>query len=131
MSLKAVAGFIGMVIVTAVTGFVFGALAAFIGASVLQGDLAGFGDLAGALTGMIAGYPIGVIIGIILVNKLLHYKGSVLFGSLGSLCGVALTIGIAEPLNLNLHTDLLFASFFLASPLLGILGFRLRRKSSV
>jgi hypothetical protein len=119
-----------MVILTAVTGLAFGALAAFIGASVLHGDLAGFGELAGALTGMVAGYPIGVIVGIILVKKLLHYQGSIMFGSLGSLCGVVLTIGIAEPLNLNLHPDLLFASFFLASPLLGTLGFNLRRKPS-
>lgn len=121
------AAFAGMVIGTAFAGLLFGLSAALIGASILRGEVAGFGDLVGAIGGMVIGYPIGVIVGILLVNKLLHYRGSLLLGGLGSILGGAITIGLAEPLGLNLNPNLLWASFLLAPPLLGTIGFHLRR----
>ena len=78
--------------------------------------------------GMIIGYPVGVITGIILMKRVFHSPGSLLFGILGSILGAILTIGLPEPLNLNINPDILFVAFFLSVPLLGMAGFRLKRK---
>ena len=70
------------------------------GSSIIIGSLAGFltylwgittGDvfagLGAVIIGVVIGYPIGVVVGIILVRKVLHYKGSLLFGILGFVLG--------------------------------------------
>ncbi len=126
--IKGIATFTGMVAGTGLAGLIAGGIAALIGASVLRGDLPGFGALAGTLMGMIIGYPIGVFTALFLTNKLFHHPGSLLLGVLGILLGVIITIGLAEPLNLNHNTDLLFISFLLAPPLLGTTGFRLKNR---
>ena len=87
--------FTGMVVGTGFTGFIFGFAGAFIGASLLRGDLFGFGALAGALGGMIIGYPVGVLIAIIVINKLLRRRGSLWLGALGAVLGAVLTMGLA------------------------------------
>jgi hypothetical protein len=47
----------------------------------------------------------------------------------GSILGAALVIGLAEPLGLNLSPALLWASLLVMPPLLGTIGFRLKRGS--
>lgn len=129
--IKKVAVFGGIVITIAVIGVIFGFLAAVIGAQLLQDGAAGFGGLVGALAGMVIGYPIGVAIGILLINKVLRYQGSLLFGAIGSIIGAVFIIGLAEPLGLNSNPDLLWALILLLPPLLGAIGFHLGiRKSS-
>ena len=122
------ASYFGMFLSATVTGFIFGLIGALIGSAMLRGELFGFGDLAGALAGIIIGYPIGVIAGIFLVSRVAHYRGSVALGFTGSILGGILTMGLAEPLNLNLNANLLFALFFIAPPLLGTIGFHLKLK---
>ena len=123
--LKKSAAFIGLVMGTALVGFVFGLIAAFIGASIFQGDSGGFGSPVGALAGMIIGYPIGVMIGIFVISKLLRYRGSLLLGVVGSILGVVIPIGLAELLDLNANPDLLWVLILLMPPLLGTAGFHL------
>ena len=118
--------FVGMVIGIGIVGIIVGIAGALTGAFIMKGQLFGFGDLAGALMGLIVGYPIGVMVGIILINKVLHYRGSLLFGVIGSILGAFLTMGLAEPLNLNLNPNILFGVFFLSVPLLCTIGFRLK-----
>jgi hypothetical protein len=122
------ASYFGMFLSASVTGFIFGLIGAFIGAAMFRGELFGFGDLAGALAGIIIGYPIGVIVGIFLVSRVARYRGSVALGFTGSILGGILTMGLAEPLNLNINANLLFALFFIAPPLLGTIGFHLKLK---
>jgi len=124
--IKKVAVFSGMVIAIAIVGAIFGFLAALIGAQLLQDGAAGFGGLVGALAGMVIGYPIGVVIGIFLINKVIRYRGSLLFGAIGSIIGVVFIIGLAEPLGINNNPDLLWALILLLPPLLGTIGFSLR-----
>lgn len=123
---RKIAVFGGMIIATALIGAIFGFLAALIGSQLLQDGAAGFGGLVGALAGMVIGYPIGVAIGIFLINKVLCYRGSLLFGAIGSIVGAAFLIGLAEPLGLNNNPDLLWALIMLLPPLLGTFGFHLR-----
>jgi hypothetical protein len=121
---EGLATFIGMAAVAGAIGFGAGLLGAYIGANFLRNDCPGFGALVGAVSGMTIGYPVGVITGITVVNKRLHYEGSLWRGILGAILGTVLAIGLAEPLNLNLNPNLLFTGFFLAPPLLGIIGLR-------
>jgi hypothetical protein len=122
------ASYFGMFLSAAVTGFIFGIIGALIGSAMLRGELSGFGELTGALIGIIIGYPIGVIVGIFLVSRVARYQGSLALGFTGSILGGILTMGLAEPLNLNINANLLFALFFIAPPLLGTIGFHLRLK---
>ena len=126
--IKKVVVFSGMIIAIAIIGAIFGFLAALIGAQLLQDGAAGFGGLVGALAGMVIGYPIGVAIGILLINKLIRYRGSLLFGAIGSIIGVVFIIGLAKPLGINNNPDLLWALILLLPPLLGTIGFNFRRQ---
>ena len=119
--------FIIMFIGIGVSGLILGFSGALVGIQILERELFGFGELAGALGGMIIGYPLGVIVGLILINKILHQRGSLLFGITASCLGAAITIGLAEPININLSPDLLFTLFFLLVPLLGTIGFYLNK----
>jgi hypothetical protein len=70
-------------------------------------------------------------IGMIIFKKLLHYNGSLLLGLIGVIAGGVLPFVLAEPLNLNLDPNLLWASIILGSPLVGTAGFYLRRRDRV
>lgn len=119
--------FVIMTIGLGIIGIVFGLVGALIGGKVLGGDSFGFGALGLALGGIIIGYPTGIIVGIISIKKILHRRGSLLFGILGSIFGAVITIVIAEPLNLNSNPNLLFGVFFLSVPLFCLVGFFLKR----
>jgi len=116
-----------MVIAIAIIGVIFGFLAALIGSQILGDGGGGFGGLVGALAGMVIGYPIGVVIGIFFINKVLHYRGSILMGIIGAVLGGVLPVALAELLGLNNNTDLLWALILLLPSLFGAIGFHLGR----
>ena len=117
-----IASFIRTAFGIGILGIIVGIAGAIFGAS----RMSGLDGLALALIGLIIGYPIGVIIGIIWTNKVRHYYGSLLFGVIGSILGTLLVIGLEEPLNLNLDPIILFGTFFLVVPLLCVIGFYLK-----
>ena len=119
--------FIIMTIGLGIIGIVFGAAGALIGGKVLGGDSVGFASLGLALGGIIIGYPTGIIVGIVLIKKILHRRGSLLLGILGSILGAVITMVAAEPLHLNANSTLLFGVFFLSVPLFRLVGFFLKR----
>ena len=119
--------FISMLLAIAIVGAVFGFLAAMLGAQLLKDDFTNLSGIAGILAGMVVGYPLGVAIGIFLFNKVLNYRGSLLFGAIGSVLAAAFLIGLAEPLNLNNNPDLLWILIVITSPLIGTFGFHLKR----
>jgi hypothetical protein len=124
---RKIAVFGGMVIAIAIIGIIFGFLAALIGSQILGDEVGGFGGLVGALAGMVIGYPIGVVIGIFFINKVLHYRGSILMGIIGAVLGGVLPVALAEPLGLNNNPDLLWALILLLPSLSGATGFHLGR----
>ena len=124
---KNIAKFVIMTIGLGLIGIVFGLLGALIGGKVLGGDSFGFGALGLALGGILIGYPTGIIVGIVSIKKILHRRGSLLLGILGSIFGAVITIVVAEPLNLNSNPNLLFGVFFLSVPLFCLVGFFLKR----
>jgi hypothetical protein len=125
---RKVAAFLGMVAVIALVGIALGLLAAVIGIAILRGE-GDFGALAG-LGGMAIGYPIGVALGILLVNKFLHYRGSLLLGAIGSLLGAVFNYVLVEYLGLSLSLSLFLAIVLLAPAILGAAGYHLRGRRS-
>ena len=121
--------YIGMVIGIAVAGGVFGVLSALLLSWLMQDGAGGWGGLVGVILGLALGYPVGVFLGIVLFKGLLHYNGSLILGLTGVILGGALPFILSEPLGLNNHGDLLWLFIILSSPLLGTVGFNLRKKS--
>ncbi len=119
--------FVIMTIGLGIIGIVFGLAGALIGGKVLGGDSVGFGALGLAIGGIIIGYPTGIIVGIVSIKKILHQRGSLLLGILGSIIGSVIIIALAEPLNLNSNSGLLFGAFFLSVPVFCLGGFLLRK----
>jgi len=87
--------FIIMFIGIGVSGLILGFSGALVGIQILERELFGFGELAGALGGMIIGYPLGVIVGLILINKILHQRGSLLLGILGIILRLLITVALS------------------------------------
>ena len=119
-----------MLIGIAVAGALFGVLSAFILSRLMDGGSGGWGGLIGVIMGLALGYPVGVFIGIVIFKTILHYKGSLLLGLVGVIVGGALPFILAEPVGLNNYGDLLWAVIIISSPLFGIIGFNLRKKSA-
>ena len=124
---RTIVKFVFMAIGLGITGIVFGLIGALIGGKVLGGDSFGFGALGLALGGIIIGYPTGIIVGIVSIKKILHQRGSLLLGILGSIIGSVIIVALAEPLNLNSNPNLLFGAFFLSVPFFCLGGFFLRK----
>lgn len=114
-----------MIIVLGVFGVVFAILGALTGGRVLARNSFGFGGPGLAIGGLLVGYPLGMIIGIILIKKILHRQGSMLLGISGSIFGVVITL-VLSLLNLN-NPGLLFWVFFLSVPVFCLAGFLLKR----
>ncbi len=117
--------FIKITLGTAIVGISLGLIAVLL-VSLFMKESVGFAALGLALAGVLVGYPVGVIIGIILTKKVFHYRGSLLLGILGSVLGIVITVAGAEPLNLNTNPNILFAVFFLSVPVLCTTGFLLK-----
>ena len=110
-----------------IIGIAFGLIGVLIGGKVLGGNSVGFASLGLAIGGIIVGYPTGIIVGIVLIRKVLHQRGSLLLGFLGSVIGVVVIMVLAEPLHLNSNTNLLLGTFLVIVPVFCLVGFYLRR----
>jgi len=109
----------------AAAGAVFGFLAALVGSWLLSDGYTGFGVIVGAMAGLVIGYPFGVIIGIFIMDKIVHYRGWILAGAIGAVLGGVIPIAFAEVFGLNNNPDLLWALILLLPPLLATAGFRI------
>jgi hypothetical protein len=120
--------FFGMVLAAAFGGFLIAIPATLIGSLIFaENSLGGFEDLVGALMGMVVGYPLGVVFGILIYSRVFKYRGSIWLAALGAAAGVFLILGLAEPLNLNVNGDVLLSSYFLMTALLATWGFHLKK----
>ena len=112
---------------TALVGAGIAALAALIAASAMKDSGNGIGDLIAAIVSLLVGYPAGVGIGIILIKKLLRWRGSVVFGIAGAFLAAVLTMVAAEPLHLNVNTQVLMSVYFVTVAVCAAAGFLYRR----
>ena len=126
--------FIAMFIGSGLVGLAVGVVAVLIGAAVMRDELFGLGGLIGGLWGVFLGYPIGVVTGIFLLKRFVHYQGSVIYGLIGCLIAAGISVGMIGPLNIDINPSILFSIFFISCPLLATTGFYLgkkRKKTSV
>jgi hypothetical protein len=120
--------FFGMMLASAFGGYVVAIIGTLIGSKVLDwNSFGGFGGLVGAIAGMIIGYALGVVLGILIYSKVFNYRGSIWLALIGALVGMLLTLGSAEPLNLNSDSNLMLWSVVLLTSLLATWGFHLKK----
>jgi hypothetical protein len=123
--LKRLLTFLGMILGTGLCGLIIGGIATFIGIAILSDGVAGFGKLVGAIAGIVLGYPIGVIAGILVISRLLHYAGSPRLGIVCALLGWVLVIALARPFNVLDDPNLIFTLVLIVPPLFGTIGFHI------
>ena len=118
-----VARFIGLVLGLAVCGAVFAVVGGFIGGGIAGENT--FGALGLAILGVVAGYFLGNILGIVLLKKLFRQHGSILLGLVGCVAGVAITVAVGVMLDPDIN--LFFWIALISVPVLCLAGFYLKR----
>jgi len=126
--IKNISRFLGMYLGIAFSGFIIGGIAALIGATVMKNSFFGFGGILGSVAGLIIGYPVGVICGIILFRTWIKYNGAIISGILGGLLGAIIILVLAVPLKVDMPVAWTLALYLVVTPLLGTIGFYLGRK---
>lgn len=104
-------------------GLLGAALGGWLGSAAGQGSAGGWGDLIGAVLGMLGGYALGAPAGVIGLAALLREPGRPWRALLGSVLGAAAVLLLAEPLRLNRHSGLLAAAFGLVVLAATLAGF--------
>ena len=122
---KKITVFVGMVVVIGLCGAVLSLIAALVAVFIVGGGLTGFSRMIYALAGILLGYPVGVILGIILVNRFIHYNGSIKFGIICTITGWVIVIALFRPLNIITDANLLFSLILIVTPVFGTIGFHL------
>ena len=123
ISLFGILKFIGMALGLAFLGAALSIAGAFIGGKGLSSDV--YAALGLAFIGVITGYLFGNILGIILIKKLLHQRGSILLGILG--CIVGITITLVTTVTLNPGINVFLSMSIVSVPVLCLAGFYLKR----
>ena len=116
---------LGVILGVAACGVALSLALTFLGGWLLDDVDFGFGGLGLVLLGILLSYPLGVSLGIILLDKKLNYRGWILAGITGTVLGGLLLVVLAETVNLNLYLDVMWILFVLLPPLLGVIGFHI------
>ena len=88
-------------------------------------DDPGFGALGLALGGAMLGYPLGVIGGLFVLKRVLRIPGSIVFGAVGAIVGVALSLGLASFVNQTGDPGMAVVFYFVLVPALAAVGLRM------
>ena len=126
-TLKRVGVFLAMVLGTGAAGAALATLAAFIGIRLMRGELPGLAGLGVFLLLVVISHVAGVIIGIVATDRVIHYRGSLWLGITGSIIGVGPLAGLLA-LAANVTGGTLLVCLGLGPPLLGTLGYHLKRR---
>ena len=116
--------FVAMALGLAVCGVILAVAGGFIG-----GRIAGennFGALGLAILGVVAGYFLGNILGMVLIKKFINPRGSIFLGILGSVAGVVITVIVGIILGPDIN--LFFWIALISVPILCLAGFYLKSR---
>ena len=114
-----------------IIGLAFSLGGALLGGRVIAGNSPGFAALGLAISGMLLGYPVGVIISLVLLKRLLHQAGSLWLGIAGCFVGLGIWIISATIFRLDTNSTLLLYFFFLIVPVLSLAGFQMKKQQAV
>ena len=115
-----------MLVITMACGLAAAAIGGAAYASLGPGGDIGFARLGNFLMGAIAGYVVGVIIGIWLAARLLRRPGISWRASLGAVLGVAVVMALVEPLRINANQGLLLALLLVVPALCALIGHQVK-----
>lgn len=107
----------------AATGIACAIVAALITSYTISDRHFGLGALGIVIAVMMAAYPIGAVTGLLLLRKWPGVKGSLLFGTLGCIIGVSITLLLAGALNIRFEPDALLGVYVITIPVLGAFGY--------
>jgi hypothetical protein len=122
--------FLGTFLRILVIGIIIGALGSLIGGLITRTNPA-FGWLPGVLVGFEISYPVGLIIGILLVKLVFHFPGALLLGIAGIIVGIGITVALGFTFTNDNQFPYLIACLILAAPILAAAGFQLKEKPAV
>jgi hypothetical protein len=117
--------YIIMTIGLGIIGVILGAAGAFIIYGVIVGDSPGLGAHMVGIIGFLICYPVGIIVGIVIIKMVLHQSGSLLLGIVGGIFGEIFAAFIASPLDLGNRLYIGYPMFFLSAPVFCLVGFYL------
>ncbi len=121
--MKSIFRFIALAIGLGIIGGVFGVIGALIGGRGIGEN--SFGALGLAFIGLLGGYLLGIIVGIILIKKWLRQRGSVTLGITGGIIGAVITVLTGVTWDPN--AAILFSVLFFTTPVFCLAGFYLKR----
>jgi hypothetical protein len=126
---KNVFSFIITAIVMTALGAGLGMAGGYIGARTA--DPAGFVALGLAILGMLAGYVLGTVAGLLILTYAVRVTGSVMLGILTGVVWTGISIGVASLLNLSHHaSSVIVYVMFLLTPAAALLGFYMKRAAA-
>jgi hypothetical protein len=121
--------FIGEIFAGALVGGILAYLSGLIiGALGSRESDVGFDGLIRVLSALLIAYPVGVAIGTTIFNRQFRSKSSFWLALLGSVGGIVLVMVLAEPLKLNVNTNVMFIFLGSLPPLLAVITQRFRRR---
>lgn len=109
--------------VTAVCGVAMAALGALLAARIMEGRTTGIGDIVAVVVSMLAGFPLGVCVGMAVLRRVVRWPGNLARGIVGAFLGSVFVMLAAEPLRLNANTELLLVTYALCITVFATVGF--------
>ncbi len=107
-------------------GLGVGAGSGFLLSVLMRDQSSGWGDLVGAVLGMLIFAPAGKILALI-IFKIRHYRGSSMLGIPGVVIGEFLAFSLSHLLLVRMDSVGLIFDFLAPAPVLGAMGYHLGR----
>ncbi len=112
-----------------VLSFGLAILGGWTGARVVSSD--GFFALGLAIVGMLVGYFLGIVAGLVVLKIMLRQPGSLLFGLLALVIWTGVSIGITAIFSLASDaSSAVVAASFLITPVVALLGYYFKKQST-
>ena len=117
----------GMALAIGSSGLVLGAGAGFLLSVLMRNQSGGWGNLVGAIIGLLIFAPTGVVLGL-MIFKIRHYRGSLLLGIAGVGLGEFLTFSFYHLLLAQVSSAVLILCFLVPAPVLGSVGYHMGKE---
>lgn len=106
-----------------VCGVAVAAAGALVAARIMEGRTTGIGDIVAVVVTMLAGFPLGVCVGMAVLRRVVRWPGNLVRGIVGAFLGAVFVMLAAEPLRLNADTELLLVTYALCIAVFATVGF--------
>jgi hypothetical protein len=115
--------FMAVVAACGVCGVAVAAGGALVAARIMEGRTTGIGDIVAVVVSLLAGFPLGVCAGLVVLRRVARWPGNLARGIVGAFLGAVFVMLAAEPLRLNADTNLLLVTYALCITVFATVGF--------